>query len=474
MSNFLTGRREKETHHLMDKFNASILFDKRLYRFDIAGSIAHVTMLASKNIVSESEKEAIIKGLNEILLEMETGKYNPGVEHEDIHMAVEKRLTDLIGLTGGRLHTARSRNDQVATDVRLWLRDRICSQLHSLHHLLETFLNLASSNKGVILPGFTHLQAAQPITLGFYYMTWFHMIARDFSRFFDALARMNISPLGSGAIAGVNYDTDRFLTASILGFDGPCENAMDGVADRDFVVEYVSCATILMSHLSRLNEEIIIWSNKQFEFVTVDDAWSTGSSLMPNKKNPDACELLRGKTGRVTGSLISLLTTLKSLPLAYNKDLQEDKEPLFDTADTIDISLEVLPKVLETLTFHPDKMLAACEKGYIQATDIADYLVKKNLPFREAHHICGSIVASLEKKGRVFSDMNLAEFKTFSPLFEADIFETIKMENVLQNKQSFGSTGPKSVTEQISRASVQLKQMSETLHLADKKNTISI
>jgi argininosuccinate lyase len=451
-----SGRFEKGTARAMEDFHSSLHFDRRLFREDIAGSRAHAEMLCRRGILSAADLESILGGLAQVESELEGGKMPLDSSLEDIHMAVEKRLTELVGEAGGRLHTARSRNDQVATDVRLWLRHRIDEQQKGLHRLLGVLVAEAEKHAGLILPGTTHLQPAQPILLGFWFMAWFGMFRRDSERLADCRRRVNVSPLGGGAFAGVNYAIDRAFTASRLGFDAPSANAMDGVSDRDFAAEYIAAAAIFMTHLSRLCEELILWCNPAFGYVEMDDAWSTGSSIMPNKKNPDACELLRGKSARVIGDLTAILSLQKSLPLAYNKDLQEDKEALFDAADTMDAALVVIPEILSTLTWKAAPMRAACERGYLQATDVADYLVGKGLPFREAHHVSGAIVRQLASTGKTYQDLTTAALRKFSPHFEDDIHAVLEMENVIRNKKSPGSTHPDEVARQIADAKAYL------------------
>ncbi len=453
------GRFNGSVDELMEEFNASINFDKILYREDIEGSMAHAKMLAVIGILNEKELNEIIGGLEKIQLEFESGQFKISLADEDIHMAIEKRLTVLVGEVGRKLHTARSRNDQVITDVRLYTKKAINQHKKLLLDLLKTFLDLAKNYRDVILPGHTHLQAAQPITLSFYFLSYFFMFKRDFERFQDVWKRTDVNPLGSGAFAGVNYPIDRELTTKSLGFGKMTENAMDAVSDRDFIIDYLSSSSILSMHLSRINEEFIIWSNKLFDFVEMDDQFATGSSIMPNKKNPDACELLRGKTGRIYGHLMGILTTMKALPLSYNKDLQEDKEGLFDTVYHINISLQIMIKVLETTKFKVKNMRDACEKGFLQATDIADYLVVKGVPFRDAHHVSGMLVKYCEHHSKTLTDLTLKEFKEHHPLFLEDIFDKIKLENLINNKKSAGSTSDESVEKQIHQAQVFLKEV---------------
>ena len=447
-----SGRFAKSNSSLMEEFNASIFFDHRLYKQDIAGSIAHVEMLAKQKIILQKEANQIKKSLKQIEKDITENKVSFTSKDEDIHMAIERELHNRIGAVAGKLHTGRSRNDQVSTDLRLYLREQTDLQQTYLTQLMQTLYQLATKNQNVILPGYTHLQIAQPITLSYFFLAYFFMFSRDLERLRDARERINQSPLGSGAFSGVNYKIDRDHTAKQLGFGAVIPNAMDAIADRDFVIEYLSALSIIMTHLSRINEEFILWSNKQFDFITIDDQYSTGSSIMPNKKNPDACELIRGKTGRVNGNLIALLTTLKALPLAYNKDLQEDKECVFDSIDQVNMSLVIFEKILDSTTFHSENMLKACDKGYLPATDIADYLVKKGLPFRKAHHVSGAIVLFLEKEKKEYVDLSLKQWQNFSPLFEKDILKVIDLKAIIENKLSEGSTSFASVKKQLSKA----------------------
>lgn len=453
------GRFSASTDSLMEEFNASIPFDYILFQEDIKGSKAHATMLQKIGVLNLEELQQITTGLDQIDKELNKGKFNIDLADEDIHMAVEKRLTELIGETGRKLHTARSRNDQVITDFRLYTKKSILQQRQLLRELLTTLLDLTKRHRKIILPGFTHLQAAQPISLSFYFLCYFFMFKRDLERLEDTLKRTDVNPLGSGALAGVNYPIDRDLTTKLLGFAKPVENAMDGVSDRDFVIEYLSFASILSMHLSRMNEEFIIWSNKLFDFIEMNDKFATGSSIMPNKKNPDACELLRGKTGRIYGNLVRIITIMKSLPLAYNKDLQEDKEGLFDTVHHLNLSLEVMIKILATSKFNKDKMRQACEKGFLQATDIADYLAHKGVPFRDAHHISGRLVKYCEGQNKNLTELTIEEYQKHHPLFESDVLELIGLDCLINNKKSTGSTSEKSVEIQIRQAEMFLKTL---------------
>ena len=453
------GRFKKNNDQFMEQFNASISFDQKLFKQDIEVSLAHSEMLASVGILTKAEKNLIHNGLLEIQNEMINGHIEFKSADEDIHMAIEKLLTEKIGSVGGKLHTARSRNDQVSTDIRLYVKEAINKQINLLTEFLTLLITLAENNQKIILPGFTHLQSAQPITLAYYFISYFCMFERDISRLIDCKKRMNKSPLGSGAMAGVNYMINRKMTAKKLGFDDITLNAMDGVSDRDFIIEFLSTMALIGMHLSRLSEEMIIWSNKFFDFIDIDDTFATGSSIMPNKKNPDASELIRGKTGRLYGNLISVLTVLKSLPLAYNKDMQEDKEPLFDSVDTIKLCLNVIIRMLPKCQFKSKNMKNACEKGFLQATDVADYLVKKGLPFREAHYISGEIVLFLEENNKLYQDMTIADFKKFSSLFTEDIKDLLKLETLIKNKQSEGSTSFEEVKKQIEKCKKMLSKL---------------
>jgi len=443
------GRFAKKTASLMDEFNASIDFDQKLYKQDIMGSCAHAKMLAKQGIISQEDCDTIIKGLNEIREEIDAGNFEFKTELEDIHMNIESVLTDRIGEAGKRLHTARSRNDQVAVDIRLWLREEIEEIQEDIKNLKKVILEVAEANKETVMPGYTHLQRAQPVTFAYYMMAYYQMFGRDFDRLSDCCKRTNCLPLGCGALAGTTYNTDRHFLAEELGFDALCENAMDAVSDRDFALEFLSTCSILMMHLSRFCEELVVWSSCEFSFVEMDDAYSTGSSIMPQKKNPDVAELIRGKTGRVYGNMVTLFTIMKSLTLAYNKDMQEDKPPVFDSAETVKISLKIFTDMLATLTVKKENMEAAAKKGFTNATDAADYLVSKGLPFRECHEIIGNIVLTCVQRGIAIEDLSLEELKEFSPKFEADVYENIDIKNCIKAKKSYGSTSFKSVDRMI-------------------------
>ena len=434
MAQLWGGRFTKETDQLVYNFNASITFDQKFYKQDIEGSIAHVTMLAKQGILTEQERDDIVRTLKEIRDEVESGKLEITSEYEDIHSFVEANLIDRLGDTGKKLHTGRSRNDQVALDMRLYTRDELLHTDDLLKELLETILKIMEANTETIMPGFTHLQKAQPITLAHHMGAYFEMFKRDRLRLHDIYERMNYCPLGSGALAGTTYSLDREYTAELLGFYGPTLNSMDGVSDRDYLIEFLSaCATIMM-HLSRFSEEIIIWNSNEYQFVEIDDAYSTGSSIMPQKKNPDIAELVRGKTGRVYGALMSLLTTMKGIPLAYNKDMQEDKELSFDAMDTVKGCIALFTGMLATMKFNKGKMRLSANNGFTNATDAADYLVKHGVPFRDAHGIIGKIVLYCIERGIAIDDMSLDELKAICPVFEEDIYEEISMETCVNNR----------------------------------------
>ena len=466
MAQLWGGRFTKETDQLVYNFNASITFDQKLYKQDIEGSIAHVTMLAKQGILTEQERDDIVRTLKEIRDEVESGKLEITSEYEDIHSFVEANLIDRLGDTGKKLHTGRSRNDQVALDMRLYTRDELLHTDDLLKELLETILKIMEANTETIMPGFTHLQKAQPITLAHHMGAYFEMFKRDRLRLHDIYERMNYCPLGSGALAGTTYPLDREYTAELLGFYGPTLNSMDGVSDRDYLIEFLSaCATIMM-HLSRFSEEIIIWNSNEYQFVEIDDAYSTGSSIMPQKKNPDIAELVRGKTGRVYGALMSLLTTMKGIPLAYNKDMQEDKELSFDAMDTVKGCIALFTGMLATMKFNKGKMRLSANNGFTNATDAADYLVKHGVPFRDAHGIIGKIVLYCIERGIAIDDMSLDELKAICPVFEEDIYEEISMETCVNNRLTIGAPG-KAAMEKVIEA--------EKAYLAEdwKENTLT-
>ena len=444
-----SGRFRKETDALVNDFNSSIPFDQRLYREDIEGSMAHAFMLGEQGIISRADAENICTGLRGILADVEAGTIEFSADNEDIHMNVETILTARIGDAGKRLHTARSRNDQVALDFRLYLRRQIGEIVEQLLHFQKVLLQQARQHTETVMPGYTHLQRAQPITFAHHLLAYAHMLCRDVTRLEDCRARMNECPLGSGALAGTTYPIDRFATAGELGFDRPMGNSLDGVSDRDYALEFLAACSILMMHLSRLAEETILWCSWEFKFIDLDDAYSTGSSIMPQKKNPDVAELVRGKTGRVYGSLMSLLTAMKSLPLAYNKDMQEDKEPVFDAIDTVKLCIPVFAGMIETMTVHPENMRRAAGRGFINATDCADYLTKKGMPFRDAYTAVGNLVYYCQEQGKTLEELTLEELQRTSPLFEADVYEALNLENCAMSRASFGGPAKAEAERQI-------------------------
>ena len=437
----IRGRFEKEADEKVLRYTESISFDWRLYRHDIAGSIAHAKMLAKQGIITIAEGKAIIKGLNEIRQEIEQGKFEFRTDLEDIHMNIESRLAEKIGETGGKLHTARSRNDQVATDLRLFTKEMIDAVTGKLRALQSALITLAEANKDVAIPGFTHLQPAQPVLLAHHLLAYFEMLQRDIERFNDCYKRADILPLGSGALAGVTYNIDRDYVAKELGFSKVSRNSMDAVGDRDFVIEFQSAAAIGMMHLSRLAEELVVWSSPQFGFLEIDEAFTTGSSIMPQKKNPDVAELARGKTGRVYGNLMAILTTMKALPLAYDRDMQEDKEGFFDTIDTYLTTLDVFAGMVQTLKINADTAGEALENGYLLATDIADYLVNKGMAFRQAHKTVGKLVTYAVGKHKLLKELTLKEYKTFSPLFGKDVFDITAVTSIAARDVTGGTAG---------------------------------
>ncbi len=443
------GRFTKETNQLVHNFNASLSFDQKFFEEDIDGSIAHVTMLARQGILTEEDKTAIINGLNGIREDIKSGALAIGEEHEDIHSFVEAHLTERIGEAGKRLHTGRSRNDQVALDMKLYTRKEIKEMDSLLKALLEILLRIIKENTETIMPGFTHLQKAQPITLAHHMGAYFEMFKRDRSRLHDIYERMNYCPLGSGALAGTTYPLDRDYTASLLDFYGPSLNSMDAVSDRDYLIEFCSAMSIIMMHLSRFCEEIIIWNTNEYQFIEIDDSYSTGSSIMPQKKNPDIAELIRGKTGRVYGSLTSLLTTMKGLSLAYNKDMQEDKEFAFDAIDTTKGCIVLFHGMLDTLTFQKERMRKSAEGGFTNATDAADYLVNHGVAFRDAHGIVGQLVLYCIEKNISLSEMSLEEYKAISPVFENDIYDAISMETCVSKRNTIGAPGTEAMAQVI-------------------------
>lgn len=435
------GRFTKETNQLVHNFNASISYDQKFYKQDILGSIAHVTMLEKQGILTTDEKAAIIDGLKGILEDIESGALEIGTEHEDIHSFVEANLIDRIGEPGKKLHTGRSRNDQVALDMKLYTRDEIAELNDLLKELLVTIHNIMKENVSTYMPGFTHLQKAQPVTVAHHFGAYFEMFRRDRGRLRDIYDRMNYCPLGSGALAGTTYPLDRDLTASILNFDGPTLNSMDSVSDRDYLIELLSALSTIMMHLSRFCEEIIVWNSNEYQFVDIDDSYSTGSSIMPQKKNPDIAELVRGKTGRVYGALISLLTTMKGIPLAYNKDMQEDKELTFDAIDTVKGCLSLFNGMIATMKFNRERMESSAKNGFTNATDAADYLVNHGVAFRDAHGIIGQLVLTCLEKNISLDELPLEEYKKICPVFESDIYDAISMTTCVEKRNTIGAPG---------------------------------
>ncbi len=440
----IRGRFQKEASEAVKEYTASLPYDRRLYHFDIAGSLAHAKMLAKQGIITESDAASITRGLQEIEHEIETGQFDFKNELEDIHMSIEARLIEKIGQAGARLHTARSRNDQIALDLRLCIRSAINDTVKAIKALQHNLLQKAETHSLTMLPGYTHLQRAQPVLLAHHLLAYFEMFQRDLERFLDCLKRSDIMPLGSGALAGLAYNIDREFVAHELGFTQISKNSMDAVSDRDFVIEYEAAASLCMMHLSRLAEEFILWSSSEFGFVDLDDSFTTGSSIMPQKKNPDVAELTRGKVGRVYGNLISLLVTMKALPLSYNRDLQEDKEGLFDTIDTLLSTLKIFAGMVETASFNEDKMAAALNEGYLLATDLADYLVRKGETFRGAHEAVGKLVNWATGNNRLFADVTLEEYRAFSPLFDEDVY-SINFSTSLSARNNPGGTAPAQV-----------------------------
>lgn len=459
------GRFSKAVDSRVNDFNSSIRFDQRMISQDMRGSGVHAVMLANQGIISQKDAEDILTGLAGIADDLAGGRLVIDPAAEDVHTFVEQTLTARVGDAGKRLHTGRSRNDQVALDIRLTLREMSESLQGQIADLVLTLCKKASENTGSVMPGYTHLQRAQPITFGHALMAYAWMLLRDLERFQDATARMNAQcPLGSGALAGTTYPLDREYTAHALGFDRPCENSLDGVSDRDFCIELASAMSLCMMHLSRLSEEIILWSSWEFKFIELDDAFTTGSSIMPQKKNPDVTELIRGKTGRVYGDLTTLLTMMKGLPLAYNKDMQEDKEAIFDAADTLALCLRTITPMLDTMRALPANMRAAAARGFINATDCADYLTKKGVPFRDAYKLTGSMVAHCIEAGKTLEEMTLEEFRSFSPIFEKDIFEAIDLVNCCEGRRSQGGPSKASVEAQIAAAKQKINQWEEQHH----------
>ena len=447
----IRGRFQKDADKLVQRYTASIPFDQRLYQHDIAGSMAHAKMLAKQSIITDKEAELIGMGLVSIREEIEQGQFQFKAELEDIHMNIEARLTEKIGDIAGKLHTARSRNDQVAVDLRLFCKEAIAETISGLRGLQSALLDVAEANKNVVVPGYTHLQRAQPVLLAHHLLAYFEMLERDVQRFQDCLKRTDVMPLGSGALAGVPYPIDRAFVAKQLGFSQISQNSLDAVSDRDFVIEYEAAASVAMMHLSRLGEELVLWSSAEFGFIEIDDAYATGSSIMPQKKNPDVAELGRGKTGRVYGHLMGMLTTMKGLPLSYNRDLQEDKEGLFDTVDTLLSTLAVFAGMVKTLKVKAERTGQAAGQGYILATDVADYLVKKGLPFRQAHSVVAKLVSYAVEKGKELNQLELGEYRQFSPLFDAGVLD-VTVASSIKARNVVGGTAPEQVDAQLARA----------------------
>ena len=457
MAKMWAGRTAGETDRLADDFNSSIHFDSRMYAEDIKGSMAHAAMLGAKNIITKAEADVLIEGLAGILADLDSGKLELDMSAEDIHMFVEQVLTERLGDVGKKLHTARSRNDQVALDLRMYLRGEIDEIVKLVKKLIKAVAGKAEEYADVIMPGYTHLQRAQPILFGHHLMAYAMMLLRDVDRLADCRKRMNHSPIGCCALAGTSYNTDRHFEAKQLGFDGICRNSLDGVSDRDFALEMLSALSVLMMHLSRFSEEIILWCSWEFKFVELSDAYTTGSSIMPQKKNPDMAELVRGKTGRVYGDLMALLTTLKGIPLAYNKDMQEDKESIFDAVDTVKMCVQVFEGMVGTMVANKENMLRAAQKGFINATDLADYLVKKGMPFRSAYKISGGLVAHCIRENTVLEELPLEVYREQSDLFDTDLYDAISLRTCVETRISEGGTSLKSVMDQIAYVKEQLK-----------------
>ncbi|MBQ8340305.1 MAG: argininosuccinate lyase [Clostridia bacterium] len=458
MAKMWAGRTAGKTEKLADDFKSSLHFDRRMYRQDITGSIAHAAMLGKQGIISAEETETLIAGLGEILADLDAGKLAFDESCEDIHMFVEQELTARLGAVGKKLHTARSRNDQVALDLRMYLRDEVDAITARIVRLIEALVKQADNNKTVIMPGYTHMQRAQPVVFAHHLLAYAMMLLRDKDRFADTRARINVSPIGCCALAGTTYDTDRHFEAEKLGFADICRNSIDGVSDRDFCIEFMSNCATLMMHLSRFSEELILWSSWEFRFIELSDAYTTGSSIMPQKKNPDMAELIRGKTGRVYGDLMALLTTMKGLPLAYNKDMQEDKESVFDATDTVQMCLDIMIPMIETMNVRADRMRKAAEEGFINATDLADYLVRKGLPFRDAYRVSGSIVAECIQNGTVLEALPLSTYRSYSNLFAGDLYDAIDLSACVAKRISEGGPGLDSIKAQIAYVKEQIKK----------------
>lgn len=452
------GRFSEATDAFVERFTASVTFDQRLFAHDIQGSIAHATMLASVGVLTAEEKQQIISGLQSILDDINAGRFSWSIALEDVHMNIEAELTKRIGITGKKLHTGRSRNDQVATDIRLYLREQIDLIANEITRLQKGVLELAEKEVDTIMPGFTHLQTAQPVTFGHHLLAWYEMLSRDHSRLMGCRKRLNQSPLGAAALAGTSYPIDRNLTSELLGFSHPTRNSLDSVSDRDFAIEFAAFAALLMTHLSRASEELVLWASAQFNFIDLPDRFCTGSSIMPQKKNPDVPELVRGKSGRVNGNLISLLTLMKSQPLAYNKDNQEDKEPLFDSVDTVKDCLRAFADMVPAIVANREVMYEAAKRGFSTATDLADYLVRKGIPFRDSHEIVGSAVAKGVAEKRDLSEMTLEELQTFSDQIEADVFDVLTLEGSVASRNHIGGTAPSQVRSAIAVAKKEIAE----------------
>ena len=459
------GRFQKSTDKAVDDFNSSIRFDKRMYREDIEGSIAHAKMLGKQGIIPAEDSELIVKTLREILADIEAGKVEFLIDAEDIHMNIEKILTDRIGEAGKRLHTGRSRNDQVALDLRMYMLSALHEISKETIKLIKSLITLAKENTETIMPGYTHLQKAQPITLAHHFMAYVEMLLRDVGRLRDCSARTSVMPLGSGALAGTTYPLDREYVCRELGFSKISDNSLDGVSDRDFALEAVFDMSVLMMHLSRFCEELILWSSNEFSFVEMDDAYSTGSSIMPQKKNPDVAELIRGKTGRVYGSLMGLLTMMKGIPLAYNKDMQEDKEQVFDAVDTVLLCVPVFRKMVETMKINAENMYKGAKGGFTNATDAADYLVKHGMPFRDAHAVIGKLVFYAISRGKALDDLTLEEFKSFSDVFDEDIYDAISMETCVNQRKVYGAPAKEAVLKSVEAAEKEIERLEEGQNL---------
>jgi len=452
------GRFNEPTDAFVARFTASVEFDQRMYRQDIQGSVAHATMLTEAGVLTEEERDAIIQGLSEIQQDIEAGRFEWSIALEDVHMNIEAALTAKIGITGKKLHTGRSRNDQVATDIRLYVRDEIDLILSEITRLQEGLLMLAEQEADTIMPGFTHLQTAQQVTFGHHLLAWFEMLSRDYERFVDTRKRVNIMPLGAAALAGTTYPIQREITCKLLGFDAPAENSLDAVSDRDFAIEFCAASSVLMMHMTRMSEELVLWTSAQFNFINLPDRFCTGSSIMPQKKNPDVPELVRGKSGRVYGHLMSLLTLMKSQPLAYNKDNQEDKEPLFDAIDTVKGCLRAFADMVPALESRKENMREAALRGFSTATDLADYLVRKGMPFRDAHEVVGKSVAYGIESGKDLGEMSLEELQQFSDTIGADVFEVLTLEGSVSARNHIGGTAPSQVRAAVARGKSRLQQ----------------